>query len=206
MSRTEDLKTPIQKFGSATFSHGDNVATGVKCDRLAHDSNTLMLISVIAEPMRIKAIRAILHAKSGSPFIKVAGINTKYFSGGDLARRTPGNLVIDKAGYETFAHRLDYGMSHAMFVSKNENFIRYLSPQAIWHKLNTSRFSTPMLQEWMPYITARLIEQKFLRECHCFRANCGVLDTIAEDKLDSIVSNGIKIGKIWIRESHVEVH
>jgi hypothetical protein len=198
MAVAEDLKAPIKTFALATFSHGDNVAVGVKCDRLAHDGNKLMIISVVAEPSRIKAIRAILHAKSGSPQIKVEGVFTKHSSAGDVARQKPGNLVIDKEGYETYAHRMDYGLSHAVFMSKSEDFIRYLSPEAIWRKLNTARFTTPMLEEWMPYITAKLIEQKFLRECSCFRANCGVLDTIAEDKLDSIVSEGIKSGRLWI--------
>src|SRR5690349_4645006 len=166
MTKVEDLKKPIETFGSATFSHGDNVAVDVKCDRLAHDSNRLMLISVVAEPIRIKAIRAILHAKSGHPLIKVGRLNTKARSAGDLASKKPESLNIDKdAGYETYAHRLDYGLSHAVFVSKNENFIRYLNPEAIWAKLNTSRFTTPMLPEWMPWITARLIEKKVLREC-----------------------------------------
>ena len=195
----ENLKAPIQMFGSATFSHGDNVALGVKCDRLAHDGTKLMMISVVTEPIRVKAIRAILHAKSGSPLIKVEGIMTKHASAGDLARQHPKSLIIDKeGGYETYAHRLDYGLSHAVFMSKNENFIRYLSPEAIWRKLNTARFTTPLLEEWMPFITAKLIEQKFLRECSCYRANCGVLDTIAEAKLDAIVSDGIKTGRIWI--------
>jgi hypothetical protein len=198
MATAEDLKAPIRKFGAMTFSHNDNVAAGVKVDRLAHDGDTLMLVSVIAEPMRVKAIRAILHAKSGSPIIKPDGIMTKFPSAGELGRHKPRNFEINKAGYETFAVRMDYGMSHVMFVSKNEAFIRFLSPNAIWHKLNTSRFTTPMLSEWMPHITGKLIEAKHLRECHCFRANCGVLDSIKEQDLDDIVSEGIKSGRIRI--------
>lgn len=198
MAALEDLKAPIKTFASATFSHGDNVAAGVKCDRLAQDGNKLMLIGVVTEPMRLKVIRAILHAKGGSPFIQVEGVFTKHSSGGEVSRKKPERLVIDNEGYETYAHRLEYGLSHALFISKNPDFIRYLSPAAIWSKLNTSRFTTPMLEEWMPFITARLIEQKFLRECSCYRANCGVLDTIGEDKLDAIVSEGIKSGRLWI--------
>lgn len=93
---------------------------------------------------------------------------------------------------------MEYGLCHAVFIVKNENFIRYLSPEAIWLKLNSDRYSTPLLPEWMPYVTRKLIEGKFLRECNCFRANSGVLDLKNEDDLDKIVIDGIKQGKISI--------
>jgi hypothetical protein len=194
----EELKAPVQKLGVISFVHKDNAAADVKFDRIAHDGSTLEMVSLIAEPMRIKAIRAILLAK-GKPFIRAAGVATKHPSQGDLyGTGRPGDMYPDEAGYDIHLHKMDYGMAHAVFVTRNRDFIRYLSPDSLWQHLNSDRHSTPLLREWMPYVAKELVSRRFLRECRCYRCNSGVLSLKDDAHLDEIVTEGIKYGAISV--------
>ncbi len=195
---------PVLQFGTITFTHKDNSVADCKFDRLAHAGSTLAVVALVAAPMQVKAIRAILHAKNGSPYIKPAGQGTKCptsdpsgYGYGDYAR-IPSQLQIDEAGYETYVHRLEYGLVHAAFVTRDEKFIRFMSPDSIWHKLKSDKYSTPLIREWMPYVNEQLIEKRLLKECKCYRLNCGVLDLANDSQLDEIVSEGIKNGRIAI--------
>lgn len=199
MSQSFDsLEAPLERLGISTFSHKDNAAADVRFDRIAHDGNKLQMIALVVEPMRAKAIRSILYAKQGKPMITAKGVPSRFPSAGDLAQNEPGDLVPDDGGYETYMHRLDYGMVHCVFVTRNANFIQHLSPESLWLRLNSDLFSTPLIQEWMTYLAQELIARNHLRECRCYRANCGVLDIKNDGQLDEIVSDGIRNGKIHI--------
>lgn len=111
--------------------------------------------------------------------------------------RSPSRMYACQDGYNLSVHKLDYGMVHALFWSKSERFMRVLSPEALWNELNDTRFTTPVIEEWAPYIVSKLIESWKLRECYCFQCECGEL--LAETKdLDAIVSAGLKSGAIAI--------
>lgn len=193
----DSLSNPLTRFGISAFIHKDNAAADVKFDRIAHDDKTLEMIAIVVEPMRAKAIRSILYAKQGRPWITAKGVPSR-FPSGDLSHSHPGDLTPDENGYETYMHRLEYGMVHCVFVTRNPNFIPYLSPESLWHRLNSDQFSTPVLKEWMPYLAQELIAQKILRECRCYRANCAVLGIKDDAQLDEIVSDGIRKGSIHI--------
>ncbi len=205
-NNTEEVDQTLE-FGTIAFAHKENEVPDVKCDRLAHDGGELCLVGLVAPSHHVKAIRAILHARQGTPWIKPHGVHTLLPSSINLMaaynlqpiRRTPGDLRLhENHGYETHLHKLDYGLVHALFTTRNPNFIRYLSPGALWEKLNSDRHTTPLLPEWMPWVTGELVRHKSLRECRCFRANSALLDIPGDEKLDEIVSSGLKSKSIRI--------
>ena len=64
--------------------------------------------------------------------------------------------------------------------------------------MDSEVYETPLIREWMPYITGELVRNKYLRECRCFRTNAAVLDLKTTKQLDDIVIEGLKKGKIRI--------
>jgi hypothetical protein len=185
-------------FGRIVFSLKENSSLG-RYDRLAHDSNTSQLVSLVAEPNHVKAIRAMLCSKATASIHATsagAEAGTKPPMGPEYKRSEPGWLRPDEAGYHCDHHKLDYGLAHATFVTKDPNFISRLSPTSLWATLMSERFSTPLIEEWMPYVTRELARRKLLYGCFCYRAVSGVPNLANSEPLDEIVSTGIKSGEL----------
>jgi hypothetical protein len=188
-----------EKFGSISFSAGKESIAAVKYDRIAVDSHgKLMLVSLVADGVRIKAIRAMLSGTVGKAHANA--------SGGMIRRPTdpqwrygehPGRLEPTEGGYNTWVHKLDYGQYHVLFITRQPGFMPVVNDEAIWRELNADRFTTPILKEWMPWIDKKLRGKGVLEDARSFNAHCGILGAVVAD-LDEIVSSGLKDGHISI--------
>jgi hypothetical protein len=185
-------------FGRIQFSGDDMVWPTVKFDRLAvGDRGELLLASVVAPTQIVKGIRGFLNtAKKG--VVTTAGVKVKKASEEEWALRDPGNLSKLPDGYATETHRLQYGLAHAMFITRSPGFLKSVSPEALWQELASMRFTTPLLRSWMPWITRQLLERELLVEAEGYRCLCGVLRATTAD-LDAIVSDGLRQGSLLIR-------
>jgi hypothetical protein len=185
-------------FGRIQFAGDDMTWPTVKFDRLAvGDRGDLLLVSVVAPTQIVKGIRGYLNtAKKGT--ITATGIRVRQASEPEGVDSDAGNLWKLPDGYSTETHRLQFGMAHAMFVSRSPGFLKSVSEEALWQELSSARFSTPLLRSWMPWITRELMERQLLVEAHCYRCSCGVLQATSAD-LDAIVSDGLKQGSLLIR-------
>lgn len=191
-----ELERPLA-FGRIVVSLKENGSYG-QYDRLVHDGNTLKLVSLVAEPSRIKAMRAMFGSNTGTASIKVSGRDgaTKLSSYQDYTRSEPGWMSPCNSGYMLQHHKMQFGNHHALFISKDPNFLVQLSPDSLWAALSSPRFTTPLLREWMPWVTAQLIKEGLLKECRCFRAVSGVLRMKDSAPLDEIVTKGIQSGEL----------
>lgn len=88
-------------------------------------------------------------------------------------------------------------MAHALFVTKAQGFMMVVTADSLWRELNTTRFTTPLLKEWVPYIEKRLRTDNLLEEAHVFNCTCGILSATTS-KLDEIVTDGLKKRHITI--------
>lgn len=197
-----EIDRPIEALGTLTFEHSDNVVPDCECDRLAYSNGTMVVASFVSTPTQIKAIRAILHSKKGKVAIRTSGMTFQYPSRSkDNTYNRYGDSMLNKddAGYNLWVYKMDYGKIHATIISKSRNLLMYSSPESVWGRLVDSEFyETPMIRAWMPYITTKLVELKYLRECRCYRCNCAVLDIQKREHLDEIITDGLKSGKIEI--------
>ena len=189
-------------FGEMTLMTKDTKFAPTKYDRIAYDNHArLMLLSIVGEANKVRAIRAFLNSKSKA-YIEAAGYNQsdgKAWKPSDpyRYRRSPGRLYVSDAGYKMYLHRLDHGLVQSMFVCKEEGFMPLVSDETLWRELTDTRFTTPILREWVPYIRKQLEERGLLHECFCYRCNCGEL--VASTKhIDIIVSDGLSDGSIVI--------
>jgi len=72
-----------------------------------------------------------------------------------------------------------------------------VTEESLWQELNTTRFTTPILRKWMPYIETKLRECNRLEDAHVFSCRCGILSATTK-KLDEIVIAGLRDGSITI--------
>ena len=200
--RVSEIDRPLESLGTLTFEHSDNIVPDCGCDRLVYANGILLAASFVTTPTQMKAIRAILHARKGKVTIRSSGLSAQYSSksGNEMYRRFEDPILgADDKRYSLWVHKLDYGKIHATVVSKDKSLIMYVSPESVWNRLMDSEFyETPLVRSWMPYVTSKLVEKQYLRECRCYRANAAVLDIKKRDQLDEIVVDGLKAGLIQI--------
>jgi hypothetical protein len=189
-------------FGDVEFTWKDGGTPASKFDKIAHSGRSeLLMVSLFAETQRIKQIRAALAPTNGKQKDRVSimagGVRTRRPCDPEWLANQPGRLTPSSEGYLCYQHKLGYGMAHAIFVSKAPGFMLVMSEPALWQELKSTRFTTPLLREWMPYVEAGLRAVNRLEDAHCYGCLCGLL-TATTQKLDEIVIDGLKEGQIII--------
>jgi hypothetical protein len=188
------------KFGGIEFTGKDISVPNTPFDRLAISGRgEMLLISLIAPTQTIKQIRAILHTGTRVNIV-AGGIKVKQPSGEPYTAHQPGNLHPSSDGYTTYVHKLDYGQAHALFITKAAGFMKIVTDETIWQELTDPRFTTPVLRDWVSYISQEMRERDILEEAHVFNCNCGIMSATTND-LDEIVTEGLRSGAIHIPTS-----
>ena len=192
------------KFGEMSMSGKDIALPAIKYDRIAiGNRGEMYLASVVCETHVVKAARAILCGGAKATIQAARGKVRRPSDAQFIEARNPGNLYPTPEGYAVYVQKLNYGLAHAMFVTRTPGFMPVVSEQSLWLELNDTRFTTPLLREWLPYIEAKLREQDLLEDAQVFNAACGLL-TASTDALDAIVSDGIKNGSLRVGPSRAE--
>ena len=180
------------KYGYVEFSGRDIGVPPTPFDKLAISGRgELLLLSVFADTVRIKQIRAIL-VGGAKAIAQASGCRVNQPGGDHWSEHTPGRLspTLDD-GYQLHTHKLGYGMAHALFITRMPGFLKIVTEETLWQELKSTRYTTPMLREWMPYIERRLREDSLLEDAHVFGGlKCGILSATSE-QLDRIVSEGL---------------
>ncbi len=194
-----------KKFGTIEFLWKDGGTPGVQFNKIAHSgSNELLMVSLVADTHRIKQIRAALVPDKGGKSKVTAnagGVKTKQLSEEDWYKRSPGRLNASGDGYYVHVHKLGFGLAHALLVSKTPGFLMTVSEESLWQQLNTTKFSTPLLREWAPFLERKLREICRLEDAHCYGCHCGILSATTS-LLDELVVDGLTSGEIAILSSN----
>jgi hypothetical protein len=187
-------ETPIQPHlqGRLEWSDSKSIHIQARFDKVAVQQNRLMLISLVAYSQDVKAIRAGLAAGLNVP-MRLRDITlTK-----DEETIAPNDVWPSGHGYRVDAHRLGFGMLHAIFTTRQPGFLLDDGDDALWQELKQERFTTPLLRSWLPHVRNEREIKDLLQRCHTFDCNACVLTAMSSD-LDSIVESGLKDGLITI--------
>ena len=185
------------KFGGIEFSGKDIAVPNTPFDRIAVSGRgELLLVSLIAPTQTVKQIRAILHTGTRIKIV-AGGIKVNQPSGEYYQAHQPGNLHPSIDGYTTYVHKLDYGQAHALMITKAPGFMKIVTDETIWQELTDPRITTPVLRDWVSYISQEMRERDILEEAHVFNCNCGIMSATTKD-LDEIVTEGLRSGAIHI--------
>lgn len=181
------------KFGSIEFTGKDIGIVPTPFDKLAISSRgELLLLSVFADTIRIKQMRAIL-CGGAKAIAQASGCKVNRASDPDWHSHAPGRLTpTAEDGYHVHTHKLGYGLAHAMFITRMPGFLKVVTEESLWQELTRTggRYTTPLLREWTGYINKELRDTGQLEDAHCFNCHCGILTASVED-LDKIVSDGL---------------
>ncbi len=134
----------------------------------------LLMVSLVAETQRVKQIRAIL-AGGARVTIQAAGVKIKRPGDEPWRASHPGRLLPTPEGYQCHTHKLGFGLAHALFLTRMPGFMKVVTPESLWQELTSTRFTTPILKDWVPYLERQLRADESLEEAHVFRCQCGVL-------------------------------
>jgi len=94
-------------------------------------------------------------------------------------------------GYACQRHYLGYATWHYVLLSKRKGFLPSLHDESLWQELQTDRYTTPILREWMPELRKDLLQRGYLEKASCVGCDCGVL-TLPPEKLDEVVQDGLR--------------
>lgn len=150
----------------------------------ARSDETIMLLSAAGSHTSIKSLRAAL--SGGYSKIRLSDCE---FPGWRHDR--------DRTGYSFYAHRLGSFSWQLLAISKSAGFMPVYNDSALYRELRSDKYTTPILQAWMPSLGRLLTEAELLFPLHCYNCNAAYL-TCPPDSLDEIVSNGLRDGILEI--------
>ena len=102
--------------------------------------------------------------------------------------------------YDCFKYRIRYNTWHLIAVAQRPGLIQAVSDEAIWQHLASTRFTTPLLRSWVPWLVQRMKEETLLTDCEGFGCDSAVL-SLDTDGLDSLVTEGVRGGHLRFSDS-----
>lgn len=193
MLKVQEQATPtIGSFHFEVYGSGRNGRQTasrftLRCDAIAIHANELLLLSVIGAEMSIKALTAGLRS-SGRDQRRI-----EYSA--HVSEVSTGFLLRCQEGYRIYRTKLAYGLWHVLCLAKRNGFMPVLSEEALWQHLQGDQFTTPLLREWIPWLTRKMKEQQVIVEP--IQSGCQAALLLADnDTLDQMVTDGIQKGHL----------
>lgn len=193
MSKPRELAT-----GSAVELefHGDKIKweRDIVADRVAIDKDGhLLFASIVTDAMQFKGIRG---AVCTNKKVEIKAPELRVGVRGGPAY-PPTVILKHPAGYTDSTHRLPFRKVHAFLLTKAVGFLPGATEAHLWKELMGSRYSTPLLREWMPWLMTELERRGLLVHARCFNCSCATLN-LTTRSLDEVVSEGVRNGHITI--------
>lgn len=167
-----------------------NTRTNVtfRCDAAAWVDRTAYLLSVTGPESSVKALHAALHSEGEVGLSVKCGDNSHW------------NLSLHEGGYRVRRHKIlpAYGLWQVLVMAKEPAFMPALSEESVWQYLKTDKFTTPILREWLPWLMGKMRAERLLQRADGFGCASGLL-FVTDEKLESLVTEGVKGGHLTIR-------
>ena len=161
----------------------------VRCDAVGLHENEILLLSVVGSETSVKALTAGLRssAKDQNRIDYSAHVGVVNAS----------RLTQCPDGYRIYRTKLDYGLWHVLCLAKREGFLPVLRDETVWRLLQTDQFTTPLLREWIPWLSEEMKKRGSLVELTQSGCQAGLL-LADNDVLDALVSEGLQQGHLTI--------
>ena len=156
---------------------------GVHCDAVALHEKEILLLSVAGAETAVKALTAGLRSSGRDQqrlayTVRLGGVNDAH-------------LTKCPDGYRVYRTRLDYGLWQVLLLAKRDGFLPVVTGETLWRHLQGNRFTTPLVREWVPWLSRAMTEKGAivpLTQAGC-EAGLVLADT---DTLDELVSEGLR--------------
>jgi hypothetical protein len=181
------MKPEDLEIGSLKFTIGRQSHTLQMLQLALNNDKQVTLVSFVGPQSATKAVATAFNAGVGvscqSPHFREACL-----------RSFPG-----KGRYNIRRHRLEYGLLQATLWLKQPQFLPAYSEEALWRRLSSDEFTTPVLREWVPWLGQAMIahDPPLLRFDTAFQCKPAHL-ILSPHTLDNLVELGIQKGQLTI--------
>jgi hypothetical protein len=196
---TEEPQEPappvVGSFDFEVYSSGRGHRTTcsrfrLRCDAIALQDKEILLLSVVGSETGVKALTAGLRSSSKDQ----KRIDYSVHLG------SVHETVLTKCpdGYRVSRTKLDYGLWHILCLAKRDGFMPVVSDETIWQLLQGHRFTTPLMREWIPWLSRQMKKRGIIVQLTQSGCNAGLM-LADNDILDELVSKGVRRGQLAIK-------
>jgi hypothetical protein len=179
----------FEVFGARRKGRRRSSRFRVRCDAIGLHENHMLLLSVAGAETSVKALTAGLRASSMDQGRLVYSVQV-----GSLS---VSHLAACPAGYRVYRSKLGYGLWHVLCLANLDGFMPVLNEATLWQQLRSSRFTTPVIQEWVPWLCQQMKDRGMVIELNQAGCQAGLL-LADNDALDALVSEGVRDGCLTI--------
>ena len=152
---------------------------------------TLLVASLIGEEGEVRCAMATLEPRAPKNFTAYLGPGPVQH---DIAYK-PRHASRDGYPYKARCLRLGFNSWQCLLYSSRPGLLLSDDDETLWQELSGTRFTTPLLRSWVPYIRTKLTEKGLLKPTVSFGFSPMLLE-LKSGQLDAIVSQGIKYKKL----------
>lgn len=179
----------IEVFSSARGGRVRCSQFHLHCDAIALHAKEILLLSVVGPETAVKALTAGLRSSTRD--------QQRLEYSAHVTDINEASLIKCPAGYQVHRSKLDYDLWHVLCLAKREGFMPVVTDETLWQVLQSNRFTTPLLREWVPWLFKEMKKQGVIVESTQVGCRTGLL-LADNDKLDKLVTTGIQQGYLPI--------
>ncbi len=187
-----------QGIGKIEFSWSEGGVPACEFNKMAiTGKGELLMVSFLTTPRDCKLIGSMVANGAAASKVQINGW-TVWLKAEDKGKnRLPGSMTASYEGYEIHRCKLGFNLEHVLLITKNPAFLMINSPEALWRVLTGERYTTPVLECWLPYLRDTMIKLGYLEDAYAHGCRCGML-SMSRTQLDLLVVDGLTKGLITI--------
>ena len=184
----EPTQPTVGSFDFEVFSSGRGSRSccsrfKLRCDAIALHEKEILLLSVVGSETAVKALTAGLRS-SGRDQKRI-----EYTVHLGTVNET--NLTKCPDGYRVYRTKMEYGLWHILCLAKREGFLPVVSDESVWQLLQSHRFTTPLIREWVPWLCKEMTKKGIIAPLTQGGCQAGLM-LADNDTLDGLVSEGLR--------------
>lgn len=179
----------FEVYGSGRNGRHRSSRFRVRCDAIGLHDDEILLLSVVGPETSVKALTAGLRS-SGKD-------QNRIDYGAQVGNVHYIHLAKCPDGYSIYRAKLDYGLWHVLCLARREGFLPVLTEETVGQLLRRNPFTTPLLQEWIPWLYESMKKKGAIVELSQSGCQAGLL-LADNDALDALVSEGLRNGHLAI--------
>jgi hypothetical protein len=172
----------------------------LRCVQFAYDDqhSTVVLASVAGPQTAVKSFAAALN-ENCKLRVNVDGLEVQLADGATepAQRWRDFERVPGQGKYKVVMHRLGFNYVQCTARLKDPRLLPAVTEESLWAQLRSSRFTTPLLREWVPWLMEAMLQEGSLERLPAFQCQPGLLN-LDDSGLDGLVSRGISEGRLSV--------
>lgn len=184
----EPVQSSVGSFDIEVFTSGRGRRSTcsrfkLRCDAIALHEKEILLLSVSGSETAVKALTAGLRSST------LDQKRIEYTA--HLGCVNEALLTKCPEGYRVYRAKLSYGLWHVLLLARREGFLPAVTDETLWQLLQSPRFTTPLLRQWVPWLGQEMRRKGIIVQLTQSGCDAGLI-LADNDMLDDLVRQGVK--------------